>query len=352
MPAGKMGFSGTLTAGSPGTPKTVRPSPESHILLKGIIPALVTPFAEDGSVNVEVTRRLVDFHLDHGATGFYVCGNTGEGAQMTVEERKIQAKAVVDAARGRPVLVHVGGCAVEEAIELAVHAKEINATGTSAMPCADAPLTEIKDIAAYFEAIGGAAELPFYVYWVPGGLSSIGAAEFLQAMEHVPNIAGIKYTDKDFFKFEQIMTLAAKVLGKPLNCLTGPDEMMVAGLAMGSHGAIGSTYNLNIKMVVECYDAFQKGDTKAAQALQAQANEIIAILIEKTRCHKVGTNIIAGIKAVYKARGFDCGEARAFQLTGAEQADLNNTIESLRYEFKTSVSWTALAHVPDTHIAH
>ena len=321
----------TLPRGKPGVMASLI---EDHVKLRGVIPALVTPFNADGTVNTLMTKKLVAYHLAEGANGFYVCGNTGEGAEMTVAERMQQTQAVVEAANGRPVLVHVGGCSAADACVLAKHAKQVGAMGTSAMPPSGASVS-VTDIVTYFETIGAATDLPFYVYWVPSGISDLNADEFLTAMKTVPCLAGIKYTDKNFFKFQQLMALAPKILGFPLNALTGPDEMMVAGLAMGSHGAIGSTYNVNIKLAVKTYNEFVIGNVTEAARFQARCNDIIEVLIKKSKIYEggPGTNIIAAIKCLYAARGFDCGEARAFQLTEVEKADLVETVESLRFEY-------------------
>ena len=69
----------------------------------------------------------------------------------------------------------------------------------------------------------------------------------------------------------QLLALGPEVLGHPFNCVTGPDEMAVGGLAMGSHGAIGSTYNVQPKLNVEMHAAFRSGDVRRATELQVRA---------------------------------------------------------------------------------
>jgi dihydrodipicolinate synthase/N-acetylneuraminate lyase len=302
-------------------------------LFSGVIPAIVTPFDADGKVNVEVAKKLVNHHLDCGVGGFYVCGNTGEGAEMEVDERKKMAKAVVEAvAKKVPVMIHVGGCEEADACVLAAHAKEIGADATSSMPRG----ADLAAVASYFTAIGGAADLPFYVSWVPSTISDTHADDFLNAMKHVPHMAGIKYTDKNFFKFQQIMARAMPLLGRTLNCLTGPDEMNIAGMAMGSHGAIGSTYNLMPKLNVAMYNAFHAGRVKEATKIQEQCNEVIELLLKhcKINAGGPGTNIISGLKMAYKERGFDCGEAKKFTMTPEEIKAMTTAIKEVEKKFK------------------
>ena len=78
-------------------------------LPKGSIVALVTPFCEDGSVNTEKLRELVEFHVSHDTDGILVLGTTGESSTMTEEEDDLAAKTVIEAAAGRiPVIVGAG----------------------------------------------------------------------------------------------------------------------------------------------------------------------------------------------------------------------------------------------------
>lgn len=285
---------------------------QPQFLLSGVTPALVTPFKEDGSgVNKATVAPLVELHLAAGVSGFYICGSTGEGAAMNVTERRDMAEATVAAVQGRvPVIAHVGACPLEDAIELAKHAESLGVSAISSVVPRDRP----GDLAAaveYFTALGAATSLPFYVYWVAstaeGGMT---ARRYLNAVKDVPNLAGLKFTDMNFFLFQQIMALAEEIVGRPLNCVTGPDEMAVGGLAMGSHGAIGSTYNVQPKLNVAMHNAFRAGDVKAATSLQAQCNKMIALFFDHCNLAERGTNIVAGIKAIYRSRGFDVGYAK------------------------------------------
>jgi N-acetylneuraminate lyase len=163
----------------------------------------------------------------------------------------------------------------------------------------------------------------------------VGASQYLEAMKGVPNFKGIKFTDTNFFVFQQLQYLAPAVLGHPLNAVTGPDEMAVAGLAMGSDGAIGSTYNIQPKLNCRMHAAFAAGDVAGAIKLQEQLNAVIAKLIAACDCASRGTNIIAGLKAVYRARGIDVGPAReaaATALAPAAEADLLAFLEACEWD--------------------
>ena len=103
--------------------------------LTGLIAATYTPFREDGSVNLDLIPAMIDYMIESGVSGFYVCGSTGEGESMSVEERKQVAQASVSATKGRlPVVVQVGHNSVESACELARHAAEVGADAISTLP--------------------------------------------------------------------------------------------------------------------------------------------------------------------------------------------------------------------------
>ena len=103
--------------------------------LTGVMPALLTPFDSQGEVNLTTIRDLVEFHLAAGLTGFYILGSTGEGLLLSEGERRLVAETVVNQVKGRvPVVVHVGALSTREACDLARHAQEAGADGTSSIP--------------------------------------------------------------------------------------------------------------------------------------------------------------------------------------------------------------------------
>jgi len=288
---------------------------------EGICPALITPFTAEGKVNVDVLPSLVEYHIKSGVTGLYLCGTTGSGVAMATEERKQVATAVCAASKGRiSVVVMVGACPIDQAIELAKHAKEVGAYAiSSTFPGAYTwfkkdgkvvtPPASLDEAVKYFQQVAGATDLPFWPYWLGNGAFSGSAREFLDLMYTVPNFAGSKFTSQDMYTFQQIKRLSEED-GKKLSLVTGCDEMHVCGLVMGSHGGIGSTYNLMPNLFVRLREAFKAGKTQEAMDLQGDINKVIALLIDVCKCRERGSNIIGGIMCVMRHRGFDVGYAR------------------------------------------
>lgn len=268
-------------------------------LINGIVPALATPFDEENNVNVPSISLLVDRVISHGANGVYVCGRTGEAGSLTIQERKLIAETVIKEVAGQvPVIVHVGATTTENAIELARHAFEVGADGISSMAPMDNP-TDIDVAVSYYKQIGEATSLPFYVYQI-GPQWGVTAQVFLEKMYNVPNFRGIKYTHKDFYLMERIITHSKG----ELNVLSGPDEMCLAGLIMGTDGAIGSTYNVMTELFVRMYNDFKKGRISAAQEAQNKANDLIEFLFEP------GFGDVPSIKSILNAQGIPVGNPR------------------------------------------
>jgi N-acetylneuraminate lyase len=288
-------------------------------LLRGVIPAILTPFTENGDLHLPGIAPLVEKLIADGATGFFVTGNTGEGFACSIDERKAVAEEMVRVVKKRvPLIAHVGAASggTADAVVLAKHAHAIGFDAVSSVvpPNGDEPVK-------HFAAIGEASPLPFYVYHfaAPGDIS---AEAFLQDMKRVPNFAGIKFTSKDFFTFEQLVAHKQRICGGgPINALTGPDEMAVAGRIMGADGCIGSTFNVQTRTLTAIYDALDRGDMVRARQLQSQANKVIEILVRYCDCASRGYNITEGLKVMLSWQGFNVGRQRQGKRLSEEEAN-------------------------------
>eukprot|EP01064_Diplonema_japonicum_P024478 TRINITY_DN35051_c0_g1_i1.p1 TRINITY_DN35051_c0_g1~~TRINITY_DN35051_c0_g1_i1.p1 ORF type:complete len:322 (+),score=44.99 TRINITY_DN35051_c0_g1_i1:41-1006(+) len=298
------------------------PASRTDGLCHGVMPAIVTPFTADGEVAVEVVGKLTKKLVEDGADGFFVTGNTGEGFALTVPERETVVREVMKEANGLPVIFHVGSRSIEEAISLAKTAKELKCHGVSSV--VPPTSTSMEETVAYFKQIGEATDLPFYVYYfAPKMGKPFSPQDFLESMKSVPNFEGIKFTDKDFSTLMQIASLKQQIYGgdRPLTVLTGPDDMALGGRAMGAHGAIGSTYNLQAKTMKAMFNAFDSGDHTKAVEIQEAANRVIMILVRHADCASRPYNITETIKLVLTWMGYPVGHQReGKRLTSEEEA--------------------------------
>ncbi|MFZ5916541.1 MAG: dihydrodipicolinate synthase family protein [Chloroflexota bacterium] len=290
--------------------------------LTGIMPALLTPFDREGNVNPAMIRDLIEFQLAHGVSGFYVTGSTGEGLLLSEAERKLVVETAVDQVRGRaPVVAHVGAIGTRSARALAVQAQEAGADAISSIP----PIyyhVGAEGIRQYYAQVAGASSLPFYVYNIPATTGVDVSVDIMRDLvAALPTLRGIKYTSHNFFEMRKLIELE----GGCLNVVSGPDEMMIAGQAMGADGAIGTTYNILPRLFVQAYQAINAGDLARARELQAQGNRVIAVFQKFPA--------LSAVKEMMRLIGFDCGAARSpnLPLTEAQRGQVREILQEIDF---------------------
>ncbi len=296
----------------------------SKKLAHGIWPALCTPFDDSGQHLAEKrVAPLIEALLDAGANGLFVCGSTGEAAFMTLDERHRMAESALQSVAGAvPVILHVGATSTDDAVDLARRAAGIGADAIASVAPVDHP-NDLEAAATHYAAIGATTDLPFYVYWVARTADSTVAPEqYLEAMERVPNFAGFKFTDTNFFLFQRLVDLGQG----SLNAITGPDEMCLAGMVMGSDAAIGSCYNIMPRIFLKMRRAFESGDIACAMSHQKRANRAIS------RLHDVG--VMGAIKTILRWRGLPVGPPRSLDqvLDTAAENRLRRNLDALGFD--------------------
>lgn len=243
---------------------------------KGIMPALVTPFTEDGDIDENGLVDLLEYLLDKGVHGFYVCGSTGEGLVLPVEKRMKMAELVKKHTGIKSkLIIHVGAIDTATSAKLAAHAYDIGADAISAVP----PFyytPDIKSLISHYSEISGAAELPMILYNIPGCVGYPVDAKMFEELTNIKNVTGIKFSDYNLFELSKIRQLKE---GK-LSIFFGCDEIFISGLMMGADGGIGSFYNIMPKAYVDLYDSFNKGDIQRVQKLQYRVNKYIDICLK------------------------------------------------------------------------
>jgi N-acetylneuraminate lyase len=290
--------------------------------LTGLIAAPYTAFHSDGSLNLSMIEKQAGSLIANGVTGAFVCGTTGEGVSLTNAERMVVAERWQQVAGAQlKVIVHVGHTSAADARSLAAHAEKIGAQGVGCLAPFFFKPGNVEDLAAFCaEVAAGAPALPFYYYQIPS-MTGVGflAADFLRAAgPRIPNLAGVKFTFENLMDFAECLHLE----GGRYDIVFGRDEILVAGLALGARGAIGSTYNFMAPIFQEIIAALEKGNLAAAREKQAAANAVIQIFI------RYG-GLPAG-KAMMKMICVDCGPVRIplRSLTETQQSQLRGELEA------------------------
>lgn len=242
--------------------------------IKGIIPALVTPFDENENVDLERLENLVEWLLEKGVNGFYLTGSTGEGFLMNMEERKLVCETVVKKVNKRvPIIAHIGCISTKLSIELAQHAEKVGADAISSVP----PFYwhfDNSHISSYYKEICDATSLPMIIYNVP--LAGLLGFDFIKKLSKIPNVKGVKYTG---YTHQDIHKCKNKISRKFM-VYSGADEMALSGIINGADGIIGSFYTMLPDLFVQIFDNAKHHDIDRAQYLQKIAVSIIDISLK------------------------------------------------------------------------
>jgi N-acetylneuraminate lyase len=279
---------------------------------EGILPAAITPFDEQGGFRASSFEKLLERFYAAGADGIYVCGQTGEGLQQSTEQRKQVAQAAVECSpKDKTIIVHTGAMSTAEAVDLTRHAARIGAHAVSALP----PLGNYSfpEIKAYYTAIAAASDVPLLIYYFPAYAPSVNTLDLILDLCAIPNVCGLKFTANDLFLLSEVKKSGATVF-------YGTDEMLIAGLAMGADGGIGSFYNVAPELFVRLWALTRQGEWEEARAMQQQINEMIAIGLRFP--------VHPAVKAMAARRGLDCGQCLPPRrsLTEAEETQLDALI--------------------------
>lgn len=261
------------------------------IQMKGIYTALVTPMNENGDIDYDSLQTLIRHQLRSGVSGFYVGGSTGEAFMLSMTERKKLLEAVIGAVAKRvKIIAHIGCISTRDSVELAVHADMAGADAVSAV----VPFyykAGIQDLQEHYETIMSAVSVSMLIYHFPGATGVSLSIDFYERMSRHPQCLGVKFTSMNLFEMQQIRDRC----GDRFLIMNGHDEVYAASVLMGSDGAVGSTFNMMPSLYMEMFSLASTGQWSKLPALQAQANEVIAHMLqfdvipyEKTILHLQG----------------------------------------------------------------
>jgi 4-hydroxy-tetrahydrodipicolinate synthase len=229
----------------------------------GSIVALVTPMQEDGNVDYDALRRLIDWHVAEGTDCIGVVGTTGESPTVSVEEHCEIIRVSVQHAAGRvPIMAGTGGNSTAEAIELSRFAKKVGADCTlSVVPYYNKPSQE--GIYQHFRAIAEAVDVPMVLYNVPGRTVADMQPETTLRLAQVPGIVGIKEATGDI---ERACWLIKKA-PKGFAIYSGDDSTAIALMLLGGHGNVSVTANVAPRAMHELCRAALAGQVREATAI-------------------------------------------------------------------------------------
>src|SRR5947207_9331915 len=230
---------------------------------RGSFTALVTPF-NNGSVDEQVFRDLVEWQIAEGTNGLVPVGTTGESPTLSHDEHKQVVEWCVDQAKGRvPVVAGAGSNSTKEAIELSQHAEHAGADAVLVVtPYYNKPTQE--GLYQHFKAINDAVGIPIIIYNIPARSLIDMSVDTMKRLFELRNIAGVKDATANVVRVSQ----QRAAMGEGFNQLSGEDASAIGFMAHGGHGCISVTSNVAPRLCGEFQDACLKGDYAAALKLQ------------------------------------------------------------------------------------
>ena len=233
--------------------------------LRGSIPALVTPMLDDGSVDYEALRKLIDWHIAEGTDAIGVVGTTGESPTVNVEEHCEIIRVSVEQAKGRvPIMAGCGANSTAEAIELAKFARKVGADcQLQVVPYYNKPTQEgqYRHFKAIAEATG---DLPIILYNVPGRSVADLQHDTVLRLAGVDGIVGIKEATGNIERAQWLIREAPK----GFSVYSGDDPTAVALMLCGGHGNVSVTANVAPRLMHELCVAAMAGDVRRAMEIQ------------------------------------------------------------------------------------
>lgn len=294
--------------------------------LKGLVAATHSPFSADGKLNLDVIEKQAEYLLRNGVHAVFVGGSTGESHSLMVDERiaLVNRWSEVVKSTNQALIVHVGSNCLSDAKIMAAHAQGCGAVAISALsPSYFKPKSMGCLIDCCSEIAAAAPSLPFYFYDIPvlTGVS-FSMPDFLGlASARISNLVGLKFTNPDLMAYQKCL----RVAGGRFDIPWGVDEYLLAALACGATGGVGSSYNFAAPVYNRLIKAFARGDWQAARDEQYRSVQLIDLLATY--------GYMGAAKALMGFLGVDVGPPRLPNscLTVDEQKALRVGLEQLGF---------------------
>ena len=228
---------------------------------QGSLVAIVTPMQEDGALDLDAFRKLIDWHIKEGTDGIIVVGTTGESPTVDWDEHRLLIKTAVDHAGKRiPIIAGTGANATAEAIELSAYAREAGAAGSlSVVPYYNKPTQE--GLYRHFKAIAETVDLPMIMYNVPGRTVADLQNETVLRLAQVPGIVGIKDATGSIERGSELIRRKPR----DFRVYSGDDATGLALMLHGGHGVISVTANVAPRLMHEMCAAAMAGEVAKAR---------------------------------------------------------------------------------------
>jgi 4-hydroxy-tetrahydrodipicolinate synthase len=284
-------------------------------VLGEILTAVVTPFDDNGEVNLRKFRELAQFLVDNGSDGLVVTGTTGEAPTLTDDERFALWEAAVDAVGDQATVVAgTGTYDTRHSVHLTERAHEAGADAFLVVtPYYNKPPP--RGIVEHVKAIASVTDRPIVYYNIPARVVNLVSVETLAELAEIPNVVAVKQAWDDLDDARRIVEEVGLVL------YAGDDNLVLPFLEVGGTGGVCVHTHVAGPQVAEQVAAFRRGDVARAREIDRELQPVYEIL-------RVSVGPI-GIKAALKLLGHDVGGLRLplVEATEAETARIRALLE-------------------------
>lgn len=235
-------------------------------MFKGSMVALITPMNEDGSIDKEAVRQLVDWHLQSKTDGLIIAGSTGEGMVLDIDEQFDLLSSVVKQVAGKiPVIAGAGTNSTRTTITLAENAKRAGVDACLIVtPYYNKPPQ--NGLYQHYEAIAKKIAMPIILYNVPGRTACDLLPETVERLSKVNHIVGIKEATGKLDRAKEILERCDKAF----ELYSGDDATCMEFMLMGGHGVISVTANVAPAKMHDMCEAALKKDRATAEKINKE----------------------------------------------------------------------------------
>ncbi len=246
-------------------------------MFEGVIPALVTPFTKNNTIDAESFRKIVSFAEKGGVSGIVACGTTGESATLSMAEHKQLIDISIDCAKV-PVIAGTGSNNTVEAVELTRYAADAGADAALVI----SPYYNKSNRAgllAHFNTIAKVADIPIILYNVPSRTGQDIALDVIAELARIDNIVAIKEASGSVEKVSRIIEMTKD---DDFVVLSGEDGLTLPIVSLGGTGVISVVANVVPALMVKLVDAARKGDLKTAREMHFKVAPLTRALFSET----------------------------------------------------------------------
>ena len=231
-------------------------------VLKGSFVALVTPMFEDGAIDYDSLKYLINWHIENGTSGIVSVGTTGESSTLSVQEHLDVIRYTVKISDNRiPVIAGSGGNSTQEAIDLTLESKNLGADASLLVtPYYNKPTQE--GLVLHYLAIANKVNIPQILYNVPSRTACDLQPQSTKILSEHDNIIGIKEALDDMSRIKHLVELTKEI--KNFSILSGDDPTFLESMQLGASGVISVAANIIPKSISTiCKDSLSGNYHKA-----------------------------------------------------------------------------------------